>query len=148
VINEYLQQEESLWKNKSRELWLTYKDLNPRFFHTSALIGRRRNVIDRLYSPTTGWITDKIAISRCFVTNFKELFTSTNISPSSELLDLFHCSITNNDKILLCAIPTESEIHAALASLGRLKAHGLDGFTALFYMKYWDTIKHTVLHAI
>jgi hypothetical protein len=32
LINEYLIQEESLWKSKSRELWLTCKDLNARFF--------------------------------------------------------------------------------------------------------------------
>jgi exosome complex RNA-binding protein Rrp4 len=54
LLNEYLQQEESLWKNKSRELWLTCKDLNTRFFHTGALIRRRRNAIDCLHSPTTG----------------------------------------------------------------------------------------------
>jgi len=82
------------------------------------------------------------------VSNFKELFTSTNISHSTELLDLFHCFIPYNDNIILCAILTEYEIHTALASLGHLKAHVPDGFTALFYMKYWDTIKHTVLHAI
>jgi hypothetical protein len=49
---------------------------------------------------------------------------------------------------MLCVIPTESKIHEALASLGLSKAPDLDGFTALFYMKYWDCIKDTVLHAI
>ncbi len=49
---------------------------------------------------------------------------------------------------MLCAIPTEAEIHAALASLGASKALGPDGFTALFYMKYWDSIKLIVLQAI
>jgi hypothetical protein len=48
---------------------------------------------------------------------------------------------------MLCVIPTESKIHEALASLGLSKAPDLDGFTALFYMKYWDCIKDTVLHA-
>jgi hypothetical protein len=49
---------------------------------------------------------------------------------------------------MLCAIPTETEIHAALTNLGASKALGPDGFTALFYMKYWDSIKLIVLQAI
>jgi len=49
---------------------------------------------------------------------------------------------------LLCAIPSESEIYAALASLGTSKAPGPNGFTSLFYMKYWKCIKLTVLKAV
>jgi hypothetical protein len=32
--------------------------------------------------------------------------------------------------------------------LGRSKASGPDGFTALFNVKYWDSIKHTVLKTV
>jgi len=49
---------------------------------------------------------------------------------------------------MLCAIPIETEIHAALASLGASKAPSPDGFTALFYMKYWGSIKLIVLRAV
>lgn len=65
LLNEYLIQEESLWKNKSRELWLTFKNLNTIFFHTSTLIRRRKNVIDCLKSTNDGWITDRNAIDEC-----------------------------------------------------------------------------------
>jgi hypothetical protein len=140
-------QEESLWKHKSRDLWLTCKDLNTRFFHTSTLIRRRRNTIDLLKSSTDGWIADRRSIGDCFISNFKTLFASTNPTASIELLDLFHCSMSDEDNNMLCAIPTEAEIHTALASLGASKASGPDGFTALFYMKYWDSIKLTVLQA-
>jgi hypothetical protein len=136
VISELLQQEESLWKNKSRELWLICKDLNTRFVHTSTLIRLKWNNIDRLFSPNVGWISDRAAIGRCFVTHFKDLFQTTNISPPSELLDLFQPSISDDDNLLICAIPIESKIYTALASLGRSKAPGPDGFIALFYLKY------------
>jgi hypothetical protein len=49
---------------------------------------------------------------------------------------------------MLCSIPSKSEIHDSLASLGLSKAPGPDGFTALFYMKYWDCVKDIVLQAI
>jgi hypothetical protein len=148
LLNEYLIQEESLWKHKSRDLWLTCKDLNTRFFHTSTLIRRRRNAIDLLKSSTDGWIADRRSIGDCFISNFKTLFASTNPTASTELLDLFHCSVSDEDNNMLCAIPTEAEIHTALASLGASKAPGPDVFTALFYMKYWDSIKLTVLQAV
>jgi hypothetical protein len=70
------------------------------------------------------------------------------VSPPFKLLDLFQPSISDDDNSILCVIPTESEIYTALASLGRLKAPGPDGLTALFYLKYWDIIKHTVLPAV
>jgi hypothetical protein len=47
-FEELLIKEKLLWKNKSRKTWLTCKDLNTRFFHTSTLIRRRRNVVDLL----------------------------------------------------------------------------------------------------
>jgi hypothetical protein len=84
LVDDYLLQEESLWKSKSRELWLTSVDLNTKFFHTSTLIRRRRNSIDTLHSPQLGLLTNRRAI----------------------------------------------------------------GSTALFYVKYWNHIKGTVLNAV
>jgi hypothetical protein len=126
LLNEYYLQEESLWKSKSRELWLTCKDLNTRFFHTSTLIRRRRNTIDLLQTSNGGWISDRRDIGDCFVSHFRDTFTSSNSAPSDELLDLFQCSISDADNLMLCSIPFESEIHDALASLGLSKAPGPD----------------------
>jgi hypothetical protein len=49
---------------------------------------------------------------------------------------------------MLCSIPSEFDIYDSLASLGLSKAPGPDGFTALFYMNYWECIKATVLQDI
>jgi hypothetical protein len=148
LLNEYLIQEESLWKSKSRETWLTCKDLNTRFFHTSTLIRHSRNAIDSLKSSNDGWITDRTAIISCFVLHFHDLFASSNPTFGDELLNLFDCSISTKENLIICAILTESEIYNSLARLGTSKAPGPNGFTALFYMKYWDCIKQTVLQAV
>jgi hypothetical protein len=71
LLDEYLKQEESIWKTKSRELWLTASDLNTGFFHTSTLIRRRRNSISLLQTPNGGWLSDRSDIGNCFVNNFK-----------------------------------------------------------------------------
>jgi hypothetical protein len=148
LLDDYLLQEESLWKTKSWELWLTAADLNTRFFHTSTLLRRRRNSISLLQTPGGGWISDRTDIGLAFVAHFKNLFTSTNPVFSPELVDLFHPVISEFDINLLCALPNENEIFDSLLSLGKEKAPGPDGFTALFYVKYWDCIKTTVLLAV
>jgi hypothetical protein len=101
-----------------------------------------------LKTSTDGWISDRTTIRSCFVSHFQDLFALSNSSPSEELLNPFHCSISVEDNIMFCAIPTEFEIYNALASLSTSKAPGSGGFTALFYMKYWNCIKMTVLKAV
>jgi hypothetical protein len=51
-------QEELLWKSKSRDTWLTCKDLNTIYFHISTLIKRRHNAIDFLKLSSGAWISD------------------------------------------------------------------------------------------
>lgn len=103
LMDEYLLQGESLWRTKSRELCLTSVDLNTKFFHTSTLIRRRRNSTVILQSPNSGWLTKRIDIGACFINNFKNLFTTSNPALPIEFMDLFDCSVSENDNTLLCA---------------------------------------------
>jgi len=63
-------------------------------------------------------------------------------------LALFDSAISVEDNVMLCATPTEFEIFDSLNSLGLSKAPGPDGFTALFYVKYWVHIRVTVLQVV
>lgn len=42
LLDEQLQCEQVLWRQKSRESWLVQKDLNTMFFYTSTIIIRSR----------------------------------------------------------------------------------------------------------
>jgi hypothetical protein len=64
------------------------------------------------------------------------------------MLDLFSPVITAEDNLSLCAIPSEVEVVQALASLGSTKAPGPDGYTALFFKKYWLSVKFDVLNYV
>jgi hypothetical protein len=87
-------------------------------------------------------------IGACFINNFKNLFTTNDPVLPAEFMGLFDCSVSEDDNQCLYALPTDSEIYDSLLSLGRTKAPGPDGFTALFYVKYWEHIKSTILSAV
>jgi hypothetical protein len=62
------------------------------------------------------------------------------------MLSLFAHTVTEEDNLLLCSNPPKSEVVQALYSLGSTKAPGPDGFTALFFKKYWSVVKLDVLN--
>jgi hypothetical protein len=147
-LEDLLVKEEILWRSKSRETWLHCKDLNTRFFHTSTLIRRRSNAINFLEIDSGAWISDRAEIGNNFVSHFSRLFSTSHPPIDNELLDLFSPTISPEDNTLLCSIPSELEIVQALSSLGSTKAPEIDGFTGLFYKKYWPTVKKDVLNCI
>jgi hypothetical protein len=64
------------------------------------------------------------------------------------MLDLYSPVISIDDSLNLCSIPSESEVIQALSSLGSSKATGPDGFTTIFYKKYWSYVSKDVLACV
>jgi hypothetical protein len=93
-------------------------------------------------------VSSRAEISGNFTAHFTNIFTSSNPPIEAEMLDLFSPIIYEEENVILSSIPTEEEVLEALASLGSTKATGLDGFTALFYKKYWKIVKNDVLQCI
>jgi len=65
-----------------------------------------------------------------------------------ELLNLFDNSISLAENSSICSSPSEQEIQDAVFSIGAPKAPGPDGFTSLFYQKYWSLVKPVVLSCV
>jgi hypothetical protein len=148
ALDDLLLQEETLWKSKSRETWLTCTDLNTKFFHTSTIIRRRSNAVNFLKSSAGGWLSDRTAIGGDFVDHFSSLFSSSSPPIDGELADLFPPTITEEENKALISIPTEEEVFKVLSSIDSSKAPGPDGFSALFYKKYWSVVKYEVLECV
>jgi hypothetical protein len=148
AVDDLLLQEEVLWKTKSREQWLTCMDLNTKLFHLSILIRCRRNAIGFLKLPSGAWISDRQTIGDTLCTHFAYLFTSSHPCFLDELFNLFDNSITLEENSFICFIPSEQEIHDTVFSIGSTKAPRPDGFTRLFYHKYWSLVKPVVLSCV
>jgi hypothetical protein len=147
-LNDLLLKEESLWRSKYRETWLQCRDLNTKYFHSSTLIRRRSNAVNFLKISNGAWVSDRAEIGGTFVQHFSSPFSSSAPPIDEAMLNLFDPVIFAEDNIFLCATPTDEKVVQALSSLGSTKAPGPNGFTALFFKKYWPVVKNEVLGCI
>jgi hypothetical protein len=97
----------------------------------------RRTAIDFLKLPSGAWISDRLAIGTTLCAHFTDLFANSNPCLPVELLNLFDSVITAEDNLSIYSIPSEQEIHDSVFSIGPTKSPRPDGFTGLFYQKYW-----------
>ena len=79
-LNEWLARYDTIWKQKSREIWLRDGDRNTKLFHLSTIIRRRHNAINAIRNDAGGWILDKKEIGQHIREKFKVLFTEEEIS--------------------------------------------------------------------
>ncbi|KAL4649917.1 hypothetical protein ACB092_01G049100 [Castanea dentata] len=58
-LTEISKQEEEFWSMKARISWMVESDRNTAFFHTSALVQRRRNRISNMKDRMGNWLNGK-----------------------------------------------------------------------------------------
>jgi hypothetical protein len=137
--------EEQLWKQKSREQWLTTRDLNTKYFHASTAIRRMYNSITSLKLENGSFLHNRKNIGDEFVKFYNDLFSSSIPNMDDDLVSLFSPTITDFENASPCKIPDVLEITSTISSLGLNKAPGPNGFTGLFYKTYWHIIGKNVI---
>ena len=147
-LNDWCERGELKWKQKSCELWLREGDHNLKFFHLSTLVRRRRNQITEILLPDGNWILSRRKIGEYFAKYFLKVFQSSNPLISDNLEDLILPSISEVENEDLTRIPEINEIKEVVWEMHPLKALGPDGFSSLFYKKYWTTVSPQVVSAI
>ena len=79
---EVVRLEEEFWAMKARILWLVEGDRNTAFYHTSALVRRRRNCILCMKDRVGNWLSGDKEIADYIRKGFMELFKSDHCSVS------------------------------------------------------------------
>ncbi|KAK8660939.1 hypothetical protein V6N13_051845 [Hibiscus sabdariffa] len=137
-LENILDQEEMLWRQKSRSEWIHLGDRNTSYFHKKAKIRKVRNRITSLQISDGSWCDEDSILKDEAVCFYKSLFSCERATrPSSDCPNMFP-RVDANVMSMLDIAPSPDEIRAALMGMAPLKAPGLDGLHAEFFQKNWD----------
>nr|KYP48705.1 Transposon TX1 uncharacterized [Cajanus cajan] len=133
-----LQQEETLWYQKSREKWIKLGNKNTAFFHTQIVVRRKRNRILGLHLPSGAWCTDGNLLKQEALAYFKSLLGASEAMP--QVLPPCPISLSMEEQASLETPVSKAEVFDALRGMKSFKAPGPDGFQPIFYKQYWHMI--------
>ncbi|CAL1383060.1 unnamed protein product [Linum trigynum] len=140
--------EEEYWRQRSRVDWLKHVDKNTSFFHKKATTRRRRNMIRRIKSSAGQWYFGTEAVSGCIVDYFCSLFKASPSPSPTPVMDSIDKRMDDQDNSNLLRPVAREEITTALKQMGARKAPGADGFSALFFKRFWGVIGDDVTACI
>lgn len=117
-------------------------DANTRFFHTSTINRRSRNMIQSSTNEVGNQIKDPQHINETIMRYFSKLFTTSHVSSYCQTSCNVDISLVLSDKVRASiALPLRSfEIKKAIDSFKPIKFLGPDGLHPFFYQKYWHVI--------
>ncbi|KAK8636122.1 hypothetical protein V6N13_004831 [Hibiscus sabdariffa] len=125
-------QEESLWIQKSRCQWYLHGDCNTKFFHSYAVARRRANSVRALKDSQGVWISDPVELQNLAKLFYMNLFCSDGGNVSNFPVRGYFPSLQQSDLDCMVLPISNEEVRRVVFSMGPLKAHGADGFHALF----------------
>ncbi|KAJ8750588.1 hypothetical protein K2173_015755 [Erythroxylum novogranatense] len=129
-LEEILDNEEILWRQKSRCEWLADGDRNTKYYHSRTMARRRRNKISALRLQDNSWCYDDAMLKQEAIDFFSNLYTVEGQPPGPFPDKGYFPSISRLNFESLQRKVTEDEIKSALMDMYPLKASGVDGINA------------------
>ncbi|KAL4387430.1 hypothetical protein GQ457_09G007220 [Hibiscus cannabinus] len=117
-LESLLDYEEQLWKQKSRMDWIKLGDRNTNFFHSKAIIRKRRKAISRLKVNSDEWCDNESLLRSAATNYFKDLFALTGPPPAAYPISGCFPALDVVVSGSLTRIPLDVEIKDALFFYG------------------------------
>lgn len=138
--------EEEFWAMKSQILWLVEGDRITTFYHTTALVHKRRNRILCMKDRMGNWINGDREIAEFIREGFLDLFTSSlSNSPLAKWNpSCWYTYLNEAEAINLDRQVSDVEISASLWVLKPFKTPGLDDLHAGFFQCFWLLVGESV----
>ncbi|XP_026446199.1 uncharacterized protein LOC113346868 [Papaver somniferum] len=93
-------------------------------------------------------LADQEKIAYILVKFFQQKFQCQEVTVNDPLLDVIPKLITNEDQVMIEAIPVLEEIKIAVFDMNADGAPGPDSFSDIFYESCWDIINSDLLNAV
>ncbi|PNX64854.1 hypothetical protein L195_g054234, partial [Trifolium pratense] len=137
---ELLKRQETMWRQRSRAVWLKDGDRNTKFFHNKASQRSKVNNIKKIKDEDGVWWRGEEQVEKVFINYFEELFSSSNPSNIEETCEVVKGKLSDNHKTWCEKEYTKEEVKEAIHQMHPIKAPGPDGLPALFFQKYWHIV--------
>lgn len=118
--------------------WIRFGDNNMKYFHTSTLIRRRRNIINALKDDCSEWVEDSEKLKEMTMGYFSESLTSDEVSEERGFLKGEFPIIENEAYEKQGEECSEEEVKRAPRGMGSYKEPGPYGYHAIFFMSTWE----------
>ncbi|EPS69207.1 hypothetical protein M569_05561, partial [Genlisea aurea] len=145
-----LKQEEMFWKQRSKMHWLVKGDRNTAYFHACASARRDNNRISLIIDSDGHQHTTPREIHSAISEYFVDIFSSTR--PTQEMVTSTTQSInrclTDSMRTMLNTPFTREEIWPVLKDMKPLSAPGPDGFSPIFFQRFWPIVNEQVSDAV
>ncbi|XP_026433827.1 uncharacterized protein LOC113331322 [Papaver somniferum] len=138
----------TLFKGKSRVKWIKEGSANTNYFHTKFKIRQAKNSSSELVASNGDIISDQDKIADEIVHFFQQKFKFQAVSIDESVLSNIPQVITDEDQLMLDAIPEDEETKVTVFSMDPDSSPGPDGFSRCFYRACWHIIKEDVIQAI
>lgn len=137
--------EESFWKQRSRQLWLSLGDSNTGYFHAVSKGRTTRNRFSVIEDSNGIPVYEEDQISNVISSFYANLFMSSGYHGNQTVSEALFPCITSEQNEKLIKIPQAKEIKEATFSINGEKAPGPDGFSASFFHSNWDVVGPAVI---
>ena len=126
-LNELLQRQEIMWRQRSRVEWLKERDLNTSFFHGRATTRKKKIHISRIKKENGQWTYRDKNIEEVARDYFHTLFATSHPTDVEEALLGVGTKVTEYMNQFLTLPYTALEIKETLFQMASTKAPGQDG---------------------
>ncbi|KAF7831272.1 ribonuclease H [Senna tora] len=139
-LDNLLKNEEILWRQRSRAIWLKEGDLNTKFFHRKASQRKRRNMIFRIRDDHNRVHSDLDGINNTITSYFRNLFKASNLLGVEEVCRTVKYKVSDLQCEILSKPFSIEDVKMTLDSMHPSKAPGPNGMTALFFQNFWNKV--------
>eukprot|EP00253_Pinus_taeda_P010926 PITA_10926 len=140
-LEEGRQQEEIIWKQKSRVQWLKEGERNTRFFHEAMIQHKQQNIIFSLMDQQGSQLTQKEEMENLLVQNFKGLLTEPNIRRGdniNKIIQHIPNMVRRDQNLALLREISKAEVEEVIRNMARNKAPWPDRFIVKFFQVTWS----------
>lgn len=135
-LNCWLENEDEMWRQRSRINWLQSGDRNTRFFHEKASARFKKNYINGLLDADGRWQEEDDKIEGIAVYYYNSPFKLSNPTVFTEVLEAIQHKLSLAMNQTLTKDFTSTKVQMALKQMYRLKALDPDGMPPFFFQHF------------